>query len=97
MTARDIKAFWPDLARNPVLWLATLLVASQVLLSLLAGVVAPYDPVAQAVESRLAAPSPEFLLGTDKLGRDVLSRIIHGYQSSLAIAFSAVLLALLVG
>ena len=77
--------------------MAPLLVASQVLLSLLAGVVAPYDPVVQAVESRLAPPSAEFLLGTDKLGRDVLSRIIHGYQSSLAIAFSAVLLALLVG
>lgn len=97
MTARPLKMFWHELAHNPVLWLATLLVASQVLLSLLASVVAPYDPVAQAVESRLAAPSAEFLLGTDKLGRDVLSRIIHGYQSSLGIAFSAVLLALLFG
>ncbi len=97
MTARHLKAFWHDLAHNPVLWLATLLVTSQVLLSLMAGLVAPHDPVAQAVEARLAAPSAEFLLGTDKLGRDVLSRIIHGYQSSLGIAFSAVLLALLVG
>ena len=97
MSTRAVSDFWSDLARNPVLWLASLLVASQVLLSLFAGFVAPYDPVAQAVEARMAPPSAEFLLGTDKLGRDVLSRIIHGYQSSLGIAFSAVLMALLVG
>ena len=95
--ARGFSTFWPALARNPVLWLAGLLVAAQLLVSVFASVLAPYDPVAQAVESRLAAPSAEFLLGTDKLGRDVLSRIIHGYQSSLTIAFAAVLMALLVG
>ena len=97
MSGQPAASLWRDLSRNPVLWLASLLVAAQVLLSVFASVVAPYDPVAQAVESRLAGPSVEFLLGTDKLGRDVLSRIIHGYQSSLSIAFSAVLMALLVG
>ena len=97
MSAQPAASLWRDLSRNPVLWLASLLVAAQVLLSVFASVVAPYDPVAQAVESRLAGPSVDFLLGTDKLGRDVLSRIIHGYQSSLSIAFSAVLMALLVG
>ena len=97
MSGQPAASLWRDLSRNPVLWLASLLVAAQVVLSVFASVVAPYDPVAQAVESRLAGPSVEFLLGTDKLGRDVLSRIIHGYQSSLSIAFSAVLMALLVG
>ena len=97
MSGQPAASLWRDLSRNPVLWLASLLVAAQVLLSVFASVVAPYDPVAQAVESRLAGPSVDFLLGTDKLGRDVLSRIIHGYQSSLSIAFSAVLMALLVG
>jgi len=84
-------------AHNPVLMLAAALVVVQVLASVFAPLIAPYDPVAQAVESRLAAPSAEFWLGTDKLGRDVLSRILHGYQSSLGIAFSAVLAALLFG
>ena len=97
MSGQPAASLWRDLSRNPVLWLASLLVAAQVVLSVFASVVAPYDPVAQAVESRLAGPSVDFLLGTDKLGRDVLSRIIHGYQSSLSIAFSAVLMALLVG
>lgn len=86
-----------DFVRNPILMLALALVLLQVLLSLFAEVIAPYDPVAQAVEARMAAPGTEFLLGTDKLGRDVLSRIIHGYRSSLGIAFSAVFAALLLG
>ena len=86
-----------DFLRNPILMLALTLVLLQVLLSVFADVVAPFDPVEQSVESRMAAPGGDFVLGTDKLGRDVLSRIIHGYRSSLGIAFSAVLLALLVG
>jgi len=76
---------------------AAALVLVQVLAAVFAALIAPYDPVAQAVELRLAAPSAEFWLGTDKLGRDVLSRILHGYQSSQGIAFSAVLAALLFG
>lgn len=93
---------WPgsagrDFARSPVLMLALSLVLLQVLASLCANLIAPFDPVAQAVEARMAPPGREFLLGTDKLGRDVLSRILHGYRSSLGIAFSAVALALLIG
>lgn len=93
---------WPgsagrDLVRSPVLMLALSLVLLQVLASLCANLIAPFDPVAQAVEARMAPPGREFLLGTDKLGRDVLSRILHGYRSSLGIAFSAVALALLIG
>jgi len=86
-----------DFVRNPILMLALTLVLLQVLVSVFANVIAPHDPVAQAVEARMAPPSSEFLLGTDKLGRDVLSRIIHGYRSSLGIAFSAVSVALLLG
>ena len=97
MTRPWLRGVAHDLVRNPILLLALSLVLLQLLLSVFADVVAPHDPVAQAVESRMAAPSGEFLLGTDKLGRDVLSRIIHGYRSSLGIAFSAVFVALLLG
>ena len=97
MTRRWLRGVVRDFVRNPILVLALGLVLLQLLLSVFADVVAPYDPVAQAVEARMAAPSGEFLLGTDKLGRDVLSRIIHGYRSSLGIAFSAVFVALLLG
>lgn len=83
--------------RNPILWFAALLVLAQIVASVFAPAIAPHDPLAQAVEARMADPSTDFLLGTDKLGRDVLSRIIHGYRLSLGIAFSAVAMALLVG
>ena len=96
MTKR-VAAWGKAFERNPILMLAAALVALQVLVSLFADVIAPYDPVAQAVDARMAAPSAHYWLGTDKFGRDVLSRIIHGYRSSLGIAFSAVLIALLLG
>jgi peptide/nickel transport system permease protein len=97
MLRRWMQGVGRDFVRNPILMLALTLVLAQVLVSVFANVISPYDPVEQAVEARMAPPSGEFLLGTDKLGRDVLSRIIHGYRSSLGIAFSAVLAALVLG
>lgn len=59
------------------------LVAVQVALALGADLVAPFDPVHQDILARLKGPSAAHLLGTDQLGRDVLSRILHGYRLSL--------------
>ena len=94
---RGVRGAGRDFVRNPILMLALTLVLLQLLLSVFAPALAPYDPVAQAVEARMAPPDAQYLLGTDKLGRDVLSRIIFGYRASLGIAFSAVFMALLVG
>ncbi|MEK7445684.1 MAG: ABC transporter permease, partial [candidate division NC10 bacterium] len=58
---------------------------------------APHDPVRQSLRARLRAPTLEgpdgkaHLLGTDHLGRDVLSRVIHGARVSLLVGFAAVL------
>jgi peptide/nickel transport system permease protein len=49
--------------------------------------VAPYDPLAVDYGSMLAPPSWDYWLGTDSFGRDVLSRIIHGARTALAIGF----------
>ena len=54
--------------------------------------IAPYDPLAIAPIDRLQAPSLAHPLGTDNLGRDVLSRIIHGGRISLAVGFWTVIL-----
>jgi len=51
--------------------------------------VAPYDPLAVDYGAMLAAPSAEHWLGTDSFGRDVLSRIIYGARTALAIGFIA--------
>jgi peptide/nickel transport system permease protein len=65
--------------------------------SLAAPRLAPYDPNFIDLKAVLMPPSPEHWLGTDPLGRDVLSRIIYGSQVSLKVGFVAVGLATLIG
>jgi peptide/nickel transport system permease protein len=76
---------------------ALALVALQVALALLAPWIAPHDPLAQVVVRRLRPPDAISWLGTDQLGRDNLSRILHGYRASLAISGGAVALSLVIG
>lgn len=71
-------------------------VLALVLVALAAPWISPFDPAAQDVLNRLQGPSSEHLLGTDDLGRDVLSRLIHGARISLMFAFQVVGLSLLV-
>jgi peptide/nickel transport system permease protein len=65
--------------------------------ALFAPLVAPYDPIALHVQDRLQNPSTTYLLGTDELGRDVLSRLIYGTQTSLAVGAIALAIAASVG
>ena len=58
---------------------------------------APYDPLAQDTANALTGPSLDHLLGTDYLGRDVLSRLLAGAPISLAAALSATLIGLTLG
>src|SRR5215470_14243582 len=72
-------------------------VALLVLVAAAAPLLAPEDPIRQSLRGRLAAPTwtgadgHAHLLGTDHLGRDVLSRVIYGSRVSLVIGFAAVL------
>ena len=80
------------LLRNPagvigLVGLTTLLVAA-----LGADVLAPFDPLEQHARDRLLPPGRVYLLGTDDLGRDLLSRIIHGSRISLAVGLLSVTL-----
>ena len=65
--------------------------------ALLAPVVAPYDPIKQDLGRMLTAPSSAHLLGTDDLGRDVLTRLLYGARLSLGAACLAVAIATLAG
>ncbi|MYD11002.1 MAG: ABC transporter permease [Chloroflexi bacterium] len=67
------------------------------LVTILASAFAPYDPMARNIKNRFATPSTDYRFGTDQLGRDVLSRVIHGGRPILAASFTAVLSALAVG
>lgn len=54
-----------------------------VFLALFASFIAPYDPQYVDVSNKLLSPSPQHLLGTDQLGRDVFSRLLYGARYSL--------------
>jgi peptide/nickel transport system permease protein len=78
-------------------------VALLVLVAVAAPVLAPEDPIRQSLRGRLSPPTWEgsdrraHLLGTDHLGRDVLSRVIYGSRVSLVIGFSSVLVGGILG
>jgi peptide/nickel transport system permease protein len=72
-------------------------VVAFVLLAVLADVVAPYDPTEADWSALRAAPTLEHPFGGDELGRDVLSRVIHGARASLFAGVISVFLALLIG
>src|SRR5690242_10714518 len=84
---------------NPMEAAGVLMVVSLMLLAIFAPLIAPHDPV-RAVASTFGdpgAPSPSFPLGTDQLGRDVLSRIIFGARISLTVGIAAMLVTLTIG
>jgi peptide/nickel transport system permease protein len=66
-------------------------------IAILADHIAPYDPAAVHVSSRLQPPSASYWLGTDELGRDVLSRVIFGARASLQVGIFSTLIAGLTG
>lgn len=68
---------------SPTAWGALAVAAVVVLLSLFAPVLAPYDPDYVDLNNVLAGPGAQHLLGTDALGRDLLSRLMHGGRTSL--------------
>lgn len=67
------------------------------LFALFGPILAPYDPTAINIPKRLSPPGEEFFLGTDALGRDILSRLLHGARWSLGLAFLISLIGLLLG
>ena len=78
---------------NPLNVAALVLIGAFAICAVLAPIVAPYDPLAQALGSRLDPPSPQHWLGTDQLGRDIASRLLYGARISLVIGIVVVALA----
>lgn len=84
------------LAYRPGLY-SLVLIGLVLVLALLAPVVAPHARDAMDLNLILAAPTPEHVLGTDDLGRDVLSRLIYAARFSMLVALSAVAIATAIG
>lgn len=88
--------------RPRIWWVWAAILAALILLAITGDLLAPYDPVLQSPLDRLLAPmshtaSGLHLLGTDELGRDVLSRIIHATRLTVIIALSASVIGLVIG
>ncbi len=93
---------WNRLKHNYLGLFGAAIVTAVVIIALLAPLLAPYDPAEQffeglTLEGAPLPPNGKFLLGTDLLGRDLLSRLVYGARVSLAVGVIANVAALLIG
>ncbi|MGZ8482203.1 MAG: ABC transporter permease [Candidatus Limnocylindria bacterium] len=96
------SAAWRHLRRNPAFWIGAAAVLVIVTGAAAAPLLAPYDPNfairgSGLVDGHAVGPSSEFWLGTDRLGRDYFSRLLHGARTSLLVALSATTVAAVLG
>jgi peptide/nickel transport system permease protein len=91
------------LLKNRIGLVGVVIIACEILVALLAPVLSPYDPIEQHIARRLTPPgwvangTWNHPLGTDQLGRDILSRIIYGSRVSLLVGFLSVAISLPLG
>jgi peptide/nickel transport system permease protein len=99
----DASRVWRKLGRNPSALFGALVLLVVVGAALAAPQVAPHDPARQSLLRRFTPPVWEkggnatYPLGTDQVGRDILSRLVHGARISLLVGVSAVVVSLVVG
>lgn len=81
------------LGRNASAVAGCIIIAAMVFMAVFASLLSPYDPIRISLAERLKPPSAVHFFGTDELGRDILSRIMHGARISLRIGVLVVLIA----
>lgn len=91
------REIWHALRRNRRAMLGLTFIILLVLVAVFANFIAPYGMRQQNLSNALQSPNMTHWLGTDDLGRDVLSRLIYGTRFSLTVGVSAVFVALIVG
>ncbi len=89
--------FWRSLRRQPLAFIGIALMILFLIMAIFAPLLAPYNPAALDLLHRLQPPSGAHWMGTDELGRDILSRIIYGARLSLTVAVSVVGISLFLG
>lgn len=88
------KRLW---VRNPAIILGVLMVSFITIIAFIGPSIAPYDPIQHDLKARMQAPSAEHLLGTDKFGRDIFSRILAGTRIDLQIGVVCVIFPFIFG
>lgn len=96
------RSFWNNvgrrLLRDPLTMTCAAIILAIILAAIFAPYIAPHDPYRTSMARRLLPiGSPGYLLGTDELGRDILSRLIYGGRLSLVMGISPVVIATLLG
>lgn len=98
---RRVRLHWRQLlrplVRNKLVLAGSAMVVILMLLALLAHLISPSDPVATNSRETLQAPSAQHWFGTDRFGRDVLSRVLHGSRISLWVGIVSIAIAVAVG
>jgi peptide/nickel transport system permease protein len=89
-----LQRFW---ARNPALILGIFLVSLVVVIAFMAPSLAPKDPISHDYSARLSPPTSEHLMGTDKFGRDIFSRVLIGTRVDLSIGVISVIFPFIFG
>src|ERR671918_541092 len=95
--ADGMRGFWRAFRKNALAVGSGLVVLGLALLAIFAPLIAPWDPHRLDITQILDPPSPAHPLGTDQLGRDVLSRMLYGARVSLAVGFVSVGIATAIG
>ena len=93
----EMRQFWRTFSRNQLALCGGVVVMILVGLAVLAPALAPWDPNRPDTRKILMPPSSSHWLGTDPLGRDVLSRVLYGSRVSLAVGFVSVGIAVAIG
>ena len=82
---------WRSLRSNPLALTGLIIILALLVIAALAPQIAPYNPIAQNLDQRLLPPSAAHWFGTDALGRDIFSRILHGTRITLVIVVLVVM------
>jgi ABC-type dipeptide/oligopeptide/nickel transport system permease subunit len=92
-----MTGFLKRLARDRTATIALAFLVLIIAAAILAPLISPYDPYETNLRLRLRPPGGEFLLGTDTQGRDLLTRLIYGARTTLALGFAGVFFGAVVG
>lgn len=92
-----MRRFFRVLFHRKIVLAGAIIILLLFIMAIFAPIISPHDPYAQNLSQALKQPSAEHWLGTDQLGRDVLSRIIYGARVSLLVGFVSVAIAAVIG
>jgi peptide/nickel transport system permease protein len=97
---RTLRHVFNVIMRDPLALISTVIILLFILVAVFAPIVAPYPEQGQGrtnASDTMHPPSAKYLLGADRLGRDILSRIIYGARPALVVPIGVVLFAVLIG